>query len=349
MNLDDAEALGKVDKSHMLELMEKTPERLLAPPEATSGVRRMPRKPRCVVIGGVGGSGIVGDVLADYLRYVVEVPISVCRNLQLPSTVTKNALFIAITYSGETRETLALMAQAARRKARMIAITSGGAALSQCVKTRTPYVKVPAGMLPRVALPEMVAAVTSVFGSAGILKAPNRLLSEASKSLAMEISAIRPGVPMDRNPAKQMAQALRDKLPVLIGHDEDTSVLRRFKNELNENGKMPAFFYTVPEAYHDDIEGLRTLRQLVNVKPIILRNRAETPGQMKTREKLYSLLSEIGFPSIIEFEGIGNDRLSQLLTAIMFGDYVSVYLAALRAVDPSEVMLIPKFREAMRV
>jgi glucose/mannose-6-phosphate isomerase len=146
-----------------------------------------------------------------------------------------------------------------------------------------------------------------------------------------------------------MAQALRDKLPVLIGHDEDTSVLRRFKNELNENSKMPAFFYTVPEAYHDDIEGLRTLRQLVNVKPIILRNRAETPGQMKTREKLYSLLSEIGFPSIIEFEGIGSDRLSQLLTAIMFGDYVSVYLAALRAVDPSEVMLIPKFREAMRI
>jgi glucose/mannose-6-phosphate isomerase len=348
MNLDDAEALSKLDKSNMLPLMERTPERLVPPPDATSDLRRVPRNPRNIVMGGLGGSGIVGEILADYSRHLIDVPISVCRSMQLPSAVSRNTLFVAITYSGETRETLGLMAQASRRRARMVTVTSGGTALSESKRTRTPCLKVRAGLLPRVAFPELVAATASVLGAAGAMRSPGKLLSKAGDSLAQEIVMIKPTVPTHRNPAKQMAQALHDKLPLLIGNEEDASVVRRFKNELNENSKVPAFFYTLPEAYHDDIEGLRMLGQLVNASPIILRNRTETPGQMRTREKLYSLLNEVGFSRVIEFEGTGDDRLSQLLTAIMFGDYVSVYLAALRGVDPSELTLIPKFREAMR-
>jgi len=145
-----------------------------------------------------------------------------------------------------------------------------------------------------------------------------------------------------------MAQALVDKVPLLIGNEENGSVLRRFKNELNENSKMPAFYYTVPEAYHDDIEGLKSLVQLTSVQPILLRNNDEVEGQRRTRERLTALLHELSFPEIVEFWGTGEDKLSQLLTAILFGDYVSVYLAAVRGVDPSQLMLIPKFRAAMQ-
>jgi len=145
-----------------------------------------------------------------------------------------------------------------------------------------------------------------------------------------------------------MAQALVDKVPLLIGNEENGSVLRRFKNELNENSKMPAFYYTVPEAYHDDIEGLKSLVQLTSVQPILLRSNDEVEGQRRTRERLTALLLELSFPEIVEFWGTGEDKLSQLLTAILFGDYVSVYLAAVRGVDPSQLMLIPKFRAAMQ-
>lgn len=175
-----------------------------------------------------------------------------------------------------------------------------------------------------------------------------KILSDARKSAANQVDNVGPSVPSEKNSAKQMAQTLVEKLPLIIGGEEEYSVLRRFKNELNENSKMPAFYYTLPEAFHDDVEGLKALESLANVQPILLRNEAWLAGQKRTQERLRSLLEELGFPKAVEFAGLGSDRLSQLLTAVVFGDYVSVYLAALRGMDPSEMRLILEFRKVMR-
>jgi len=161
------------------------------------------------------------------------------------------------------------------------------------------------------------------------------------------ITRVKTTVPSRENNAKQMAQALVNRLPLVIGDEAYASVLRRFKNELNENSKMPAICYTIPEGYHDDIEGLRELGQLAKPQPILLRTKNEMGEQKRTREQLVLLLSNLGFPPVLEFAGNGNDTLSQLLTATTFADYVSVYLAIVRGVDPSELRFIPSFRETM--
>lgn len=348
MLLDDAEALKRIDRSGTLSLMESTPNRLVPPSDASSTCGKPFQAPASVVLGGVGGSGIAGEIVSDYCRGITDVPVSVCRTLNIPKWVGTGTLFVAISYSGETRETLGQFDQARRQGAELVAIASGGELLSKVKNEGIPYLRVPPELLPRIALPEMVAAVMFVLGSAKILGNLPRLFSEAAKSVKQEVERVKASVPSNQNEAKSLAQHLVDKLPLLIGDEEYASVLRRFKNQINENAKMPAFYYTMPEGFHNDIEGLRTLGQLARVQPIMLRMSEESEGQKRTRVQLVNSLNEMGFPSVIEFNGSGPDKLSQLLTAVTFGDFVSVYLAALRGVDPAELTLIPKFRAVMR-
>lgn len=348
MNLDDVSALSKIDRSGMLDVMGRTSERLAPPqnPYSTLGARL--EKPECVVLGGVGGSGIIGDIIADYLASLSDLPVSVCRSVRLPAFVGTGTLFVGISYSGETRETLTLLDEAVQKKASVVAITSGGKLLNQAKQDKIPYLKVPEGLLPRVALPELLAASVFVLGSAGLIRDAERLLRDVAETLRPQIREIKPSAPISENRAKQLAEAILGRLPLLFGSEDSRSVLRRFKNELNENSKMPAFYYTLPEGYHDDIEGLKMLGKLARPQPIFLRDKDEDDGQRKTRERLYSLLSELGMQPVQEIEGLGQNRLSRLVSAVTLGDYASVYLALLRGMDPSELTLIPKFREILR-
>jgi glucose/mannose-6-phosphate isomerase len=297
-----------------------------------------------IVFGGVGGSGIVGDILTDYMRSEVDIPVAVCRSVKIPRYVGKHSLFVAISYSGETGETLGMLEQAKSNGADVVVICSGGKLLNIAQSQGIPHVKVDGGMPPRLALPELVAALTYVLGQVGVFKDSRKLLEMASRSVREMIGTVGVSIPLAKNQAKQMAAALKDHLPFLLGSENSSSVLRRFKNELNENSKVPAFYFTLPEAYHNDVEGLKTLTELSRPQPILLRNKHQTEGEERTEKRLVELLKQLGFLRVVNFEGIGEDRLGWLLSAITFGDYVSTYLSALRGVDPTKLSLIPSFR-----
>lgn len=348
MNLDDVTAMNKIDRSGMLSTMEGTPERLAPPSDASSTLGGHLEKPENLVFGGVGGSGIIGDIITDYMRVVVDIPVSTCRSIQIPAYVGKETLFVAISYSGETPETLSLLDQARKKGARVVTVGSGGRLLDRAKQWNLGYVKVPEGLLPRVALPELLAATILVIGTAGLIRNTEKLLRDTAETLRAQMREIRPSAPLRENEAKKVAEAMLGRVPLLLGSEDSGSVLRRFKNELNENSKMPAFCYTLPEAYHDDVEGLKMLAKLAHPQPIFLRDHDEGDGQRRTREQLYRLFNDIGVQPVLEIEGVGQNRLQRLLTAVVLGDYVSVYLALLREVDPSELTLIPRFREAMR-
>jgi glucose/mannose-6-phosphate isomerase len=344
MSLDDAEGLRRIDQSDLLSMMDRTPVRLAPPVDAESTCHGRFGKLDNILFGGVGGSGIVGDILSDYCRGSTEIPASVCRTLTLPKFVGKRTLFIVISYSGETLETLVQLTQAMKHGARIIAVTSGGRLLSKAEARGIPYLKIPSALPPRIALPELVAATVYAIGSVDMVTNVSSLLSRAADSLAVCIGKVKQSVPTQDNSAKQMAQALLDKLPLLIGDEAYGSVIRRFKNELNENAKVPAICYALPESYHNDIEALKSLAKLSKPQPILLRTQDNVESQELKREQLIRLLTDLNFPPTLEFEGVGKERLSQLLSAITFADYVSVYLAALSGVDPAELTHIPAFR-----
>jgi len=344
LEFEDVAAFRIIDKSNMFSVIEKTAQHLAPPPDADETYHTAAEEIENIVFGGVGGSGIVGDVLSDYCRTVIGIPAIVCRAPKIPIFVGKTTLFIAISYSGETNETLGMFDQAKRAGAHLGIVTSGGKLLALSRTERIPYVKVTENLLPRVALPDMLGATVCVLGKSKILQDSSGLLRNACSSVNEQIDQVKPSVPLRQNRAKQAAMALKIQLPLLIGSEENASVLRRFKNELNENSKVPAFYYALPEAFHDDIEGLSTLNQLCKTQPLILRSQLESAGDTRTVDKLEELLIELGFPSPIVFKGVGEDRLGWLLSAIIFGDYVSAYLAILRDIDPSSLALIPKFR-----
>ena len=344
MNLDDPTEIRRVDHSNMLSAIERTPERLAPPTNADSSCRIRFQSPVNIVFGGVGGSGIVGDILTDYLRSEVDIPVGVCRSVRIPRYVGKNSLFVAISYSGETGETLGMLEQAKTNGADAVVICSGGKLLGIAQSQGIPHVKIDGGMPPRVALPELVAALAYVLGQGGVFRDSQKLLDTASRSVRQIIGPVKPSVPLTKNHAKQMAVALKDHLPLLLGSEDSSSVLRRFKNELNENSKVPAFYFTLPEAYHNDVEGLKALSELSRPQPILLRDQNQTEGDERTEKRLVELLLQLGFARALSFEGVGEDRLGWLLSAVTFGDYVSTYLSMLRNVDPAKLFLIPSFK-----
>lgn len=328
----------------MLSIMQRTPLRLRPPANAESTCHIDFEEPTNVVFAGVGGSGIVGDILADYCRYAINLPTTVCHSFRIPKFVGKNTLFVAISYSGDTRETLGMFEQAKSTRARLVVVSSGGKLLAAARADTLPYVQVKAGMLPRVALPELIAAATYVLGQARIIVDSRGLLESASRSASALVDSVRAAITLAQNPAKQVAVALVGRLPLLIGDEENACVLRRFKNELNENSKSPAMFFTLPEAYHDDVEGLKALSELTKPQPIILRSYAQRGDEQLAGKKLLETFSQLDFPQPLFFSGMGDGRFEWLISAITFGDFVSFYLSVLKRVDPSKLSLIPDFR-----
>ena len=342
--LDDVSAIRMIDQSDMLSKMQGTADRLRPPTDADSTCHIDGGSPMNVVLAGLGGSGIVGEILADYCRSANNVPTVVCRSLRIPKFVDKKTLFLAISYSGDTRETIRMFEQAKNAGARLVVISSGGKLLNAAQASNIPYLRVRAGMLPRVALPELVAAVAHALGQIGIIEDSRGTLESASRAVESLMEDVKALVPLEQNSAKQVASSLLAHLPLLVGSEENVSVLRRFKNELNENSKAPAIFYALPEAYHDDIEGLKALRDLSKPQPVILRTRGQEEDEQLAGQKLLETFSQLGYPQPVYFDGRGDGRFEWLISAITFGDFVSFYLAVLKGVDPSQLSLVPHFR-----
>ena len=191
LQLDNTTAFQTIDKSNMLAVMEKTDERLAPPSDANATCTLSPEAPESLVFGGVGGSGIVGDVLSDYCRSTIGIPSFVCRAQQIPNFVGKNTLFIAISYSGETNETLGMLDQAKRAGAQLATVCSGGSLLSLSRREKIPYVKVAEGLLPRVALPELLGATIFVMEKANIVGDSGKLLQSTGEAVTLQIGALK--------------------------------------------------------------------------------------------------------------------------------------------------------------
>jgi glucose/mannose-6-phosphate isomerase len=333
----------------MLDQMDKSDLRFNFPADADQTCDLSNGSIQNVVVAGLGGSGIVGEIVLDSFRDSLDIPLAVCRSTRTPKYVNSQTLFIAISYSGQTTETLELTHEASVKGARVVAISSGGALLAECMDQSIPYLKVPKGLAPRVALPELVSAAIYVLHRSSLLDGASDRITETSMVLKGLTQNLRPKSPLNVNKAKQIAVKLQDRLPILIGSEENVSAMRRFKNQLNENSKVPAFFYSLPEGYHDDVEGLRTLRGLVDVQPIVLEvDESSSSPQTRARGRLIALFDELGFQPSISVLGEGVGRLARLLSVITVGDYASVYLSILRGLDPTDLTVIPIFRTIMR-
>jgi glucose/mannose-6-phosphate isomerase len=347
--LDELENIKKIDSRGMLTLVEKLPDMLEEGwTIADSHNLPKPEKINNIVMSGMGGSAMGGDIVAYVLRDKVKFPMVVNRNYTCPNFVDGGTLFFALSYSGNTEETISSFKEAAAKKARIICISSGGELKELAAKFKVPFIEIPKGLPPRAALGYILSAMLNVLYKLGIDSGLKQEIGDSVK-LLRQLSKKRGASASSReNEVKQMALKLSGKIPVVLATEGTTYPAGlRWKTQLNENSKVTMLFSVFPELNHNDLVNYSFLKPGEHdFSFVILRDDAELERMKKRIEITKSLIS--GFVGgISEVWAQGRSRLEKLMSLIQFGDYLSVYLAVIAGIDPTPVEIIEKLKKEL--
>lgn len=336
--LDDNTKISALDKQEMLKELDSFPGqcaeacRLGLDQEIPDRYSRVNK----ILICGLGGSAIVGDLLKDYLITESKFPLIVNRDSHLPGFVDEQTLVILISYSGNTKETLHSLSDAVNKKACIAAVTSGGLLQKRAEKNNIPYVLVPGRRLPRASLGFMFFPVLNMLQKLKCISDKRKQVEEAVnlvKTLSRRWSS---KIPVRRNEAKQLALALEGKIPILYGTNSHAEgIVRRWKSQLNENTKLFAGYNTFPEITHNEIECWKNVPDFIKLCKVVFFHEKLTYPEDKKRVLLSEkIISQIVGP-VQHVYGEGKEKLARLFSLVYLGDFVSVYLALLYATDPT--------------
>lgn len=287
-----------------------------------------------VIIAGMGGSFIGGLFLQDALYEKTEKALIPIRETLLPSYINSHYLLIAVSYSGNTEETIRVALEAYRRKIPIVAVASGGLLAKLAEAWKIPFVKVPSGLQPRAAFPYMGAALAAIVEALGL--APGLLENLRSAALSLERASSSVLAASDT-----LAKWLHDRynagdFPIVYSYRPYLSAGYRFKTQLNENAKLHAFHSEIPESNHNEIMGWEGPFRFSTV---LVRAREE-PAYIRYRiEFLKELFAEKGI-KYTEVRAQGENRMEELLSLFYTFDVASVLLALLRGIDPAPTTTI---------
>lgn len=347
--LDDPAGFQAVDSAGMLAITGRWPELLAQAANFSAGVAvPRPKKISQVVICGMGGSAIAGDIVADLLYGKLPVPLLVNRGYNLPNFVGDETLVFALSYSGETEETLAAVREAEKRGAQLICFASGGKLTEIARAKKYPLFTIPAGYQPRAALPLLLVPLLAALEKTGLTGAVEPDLKDAMGQLQKLREEYGLQRPARINPAKQLAKKLAGKIPLIFGSVGTTAACAlRLKGQLNENSKVTAHLALFPELDHNEIVSLAALkREGHNFSLLVLRDEADSERIKKRIEITKSLLTrQLG--GITDLVSQGKSPLARMLSLIFFGDYLSVYLAIVNGVDPTPVDVITRLKKEL--
>ncbi len=297
-----------------------------------------------LVICGMGGSGISGDILADYSFELSEVPIIVVRGVQMPTWASEETLVVITSYSGNTKETLELYTQALEQGCHVVGLSSGGQLEEMCKTDGVFHVKVPGGIQPRSALGYLLGYLGNLMESLGISPCRSEIRSALPALKLKRDMLIQDN---EENPARSLALRLVDKIPVIYAYPYMTSSALRWKNQFNENSKMISFHGTIPEFNHNEIVGWIEGGSEKPCIPIFLYDPQAPELLMHMMNASLDAMNEGGHEvEVVEIDG--SSILEKNLFSIMFGDFTSLYLAYLNQVDPSPVKSIMSLKDRLR-
>jgi len=298
-----------------------------------------------VVILGMGGSAIAGDLLRALVALESPVPIFSHRGYDLPLLVDGRTLLIASSYSGNTEETLSAFQTALGGAAKKRVITTGGQLLAAARANGIPAFVFRYESMPRAALGFSLMPLLAIVGKVGIVEDKGADVAEAIATMEELLRRIGEDVPLAENPAKQLATRLHGRLPVIYAAGLLTDVARRWKGGLNETSEMWAFSEELPEANHNAIVGYALPEAIARAAFVVfLRASSLHPRVLLRYDFTRRALAEAGVDSET-VEAMGRSRLSHILSTVFFGDYVGLYLAILNDVAPAPTAAIDRLKE----
>ncbi len=302
--------------------------------------RLEPAESAGVMVCGMGGSAIGGDLAAAALGDRLTRPMHTVRGYALPSWATPEWTVLCSSYSGDTEETLACFAAGEALGARRIVASTGGALVEQAREAGVPVVGLPGIFQPRAAIAYMFTVSLEVAALAGAAPRLSTEIDTAAAFLAEQVETL-------RFRAAEIATELDGTVPVIYGADVTAPVARRWKTQANENAKVPAFAAELPEADHNELCGWTEPAIAGHrLAAVFLEDRDQHPRVAHRFDLTAKAVSAAGAVAV-RVETAGETRIARLLWATMLGDLVSLELAVRRGVDPVPVEAIERFKEAM--
>jgi glucose/mannose-6-phosphate isomerase len=347
MNLDDLDHLHALDTQNFLHDVDTLPDQIeqawrLA---RSYGALDSLGPIKEVIIAGMGGSAIGGDLVQAYVAAECRVPISVLRGYRLPASAGPQTLVIASSHSGNTEETLSVCHMALERGARLLAITRGGK-LGQLVEARGfPAWRFEHAGQPRAAVGFSFMLTLGALLALGVVSNPSAEVAGALAALRAQQARLRAEVPVSGNPAKRMAGQLMDRIPLVFGADHMAPVARRWKGQINEVAKALAVFDELPEMDHNSVVGTMYPEMLTGkFMALFLRSSLAHPRNILRTDVTRQIYMTAGFNTDV-IDASGDGPLAHMFTSLHFGDYTAFYLAVAYEVDPSPIPQIDELKE----
>jgi glucose/mannose-6-phosphate isomerase len=296
-------------------------------------------KPAAIVVTGLGGSAIGGDLLRSYLADQLEVPFVVNRHYTLPKFVGPSTLVVVSSYSGGTEETVASYHEAMKRKAQVVCVTSGGEIASLARKNKQTLILLPKGYPPRAALGYSFFPMLLMLSRYKIIPSQDAAVRE-TVALLKKLS-VRYRLTGQKNQALELARQLYNKVPVIYSSTDRTDAVNvRWRGQIAENAKTLAFGHVFPEMNHNELVGWKVLRRVMEEMAVVyLHDREDHPRVALRMEIARGIIGEFA-ARIIDVRSEGKSRLARTFSLVHLGDWASFYLAMLNGVDPTPVNVI---------
>jgi len=355
--LDDIQSIKSVDKEGMLKIQMAFPEyckdalrrgdavKALERPDVSRNVKIVYKEPDNIIVAGMGGSAIGGDVLKDWLRDDAGILIEVSREYHLPAYADDRTLVLAVSYSGNTEETLSSFVEAVERGCMVVAVSSGGLLENFSRRLETPFIKLPENLPPRAAFPYLFFPLTTVLKRLGVFTPKAQEIEETTRTLEDLREEVKPETPTCRNLAKQLALEVKGHVPFVYGFGFYRSVALRMKTQFNENSKVLSKYEYFPELNHNEVVGWTEPKEMGKYFAVILIRDPDEPPEIRDRIDITKRVAlEEKADKVLEVVGRGKSKLSKMLSVMYLVDLTSVYLAVLNGVDPTPIEVISRIK-----
>jgi glucose/mannose-6-phosphate isomerase len=338
---------GVLDSLDMFGVTARFPEQVAEAAKVAQGIEGLPPADEVdnVLVLGMGGSGIAGDVLAAVGGPFVPVPIVVTKGYAPPSFVGPGTLCFAVSFSGNTEETLEAAQAASAAGARMVVVTAGGELGALAPSWQAAHVPLPTDIpQPRAALGALSVPLILLVEKIGLFPGASGWVDAAIEQLTVRREALEAG-----DAAQQIARTIDGTIPLIFGAGPLGGVAAaRWKAQVNENAKAPAFTGTYPELCHNEIVGWGqhgdVTRQVFTL--VELRHDEEHPQELRRFELVRDLMAEV-VHDVIEVRAVGEGPLAQLFDLTLMGDHVSLHMAAQAGIDPGPIPVLDDLKRAL--
>jgi glucose/mannose-6-phosphate isomerase len=320
----------------MIELLRKYPEMMKTALSFGDDVTVQKEFVEDIAVLGMGGSGFSGDLLKVYLGES-ERRVHVIKDYTLPAYINKKCLVFAVSYSGNTEETVSGYRSAVRRNARVIAISSGGKLEELSKLNKTQHIKIPSGLPPRLSTPYLIIPILNVLSFSGIIDEQEKIMKKCIANLISSASRI-------ESNTKELAKKVKGKTPLIYASTRMFCVAEKWKTDINENAKIHAFYNLFPEFNHNELCAYDSPKQ--GYHAIILSD-PDDYERIKARIKIFKKITSVSTTPVTEIAVTGDNLFTRLMSTIWMGLFFSYFLAVELGVDPTPVVIIEKLKKEL--